>query len=139
VTGQADIEEYAVEQMNRLLTRLAFQVHRAAKTPGPGEIHDLRVSMRRFSQGLQVFSGLLPGRQVKKVRKTLKGMLRLTSEIRNRDITLEFLAAEKLAAHRPRLEKERRSYQKQFIEVVRRWSARDFSTKWRNGLSLGSL
>ena len=42
------MHDYAIEQMNRLLTTLAFQVHRAAKKPGPDEIHDLRVSIRRF-------------------------------------------------------------------------------------------
>ena len=51
MTGKTSIHDYAVEQTNRLLTTLAYQVHRAAKKPGPEEIHDLRVSVRRFSQG----------------------------------------------------------------------------------------
>ena len=52
MNNNISLHDYAVEQMNRLLTALAFQVHRAAKKPGPDEIHDLRVSVRRFSQGL---------------------------------------------------------------------------------------
>jgi len=31
VTGKTPIREYAMEQMNHLLTKLAFQVHRAGK------------------------------------------------------------------------------------------------------------
>ncbi len=130
------MHDYAVEQMNRLLTRLAFEVHRAAKKPGPDEIHDLRVSVRRFSQGLELFSDFFPKGEVKKIHRMLKRMMRVTSSIRDRDITLEFLTESQHDGHRPRLSRERSTYQRQFAEMVRRWSARDFSAKWRNGLSL---
>jgi CHAD domain-containing protein len=141
VTGQGSMHDYAVEQMNRLLTTLAFQVHRAAKKPGPDEIHDLRVSIRRFSQGLELFADFFPKWEIKKINRMLKRMMRLTSSIRDRDITLEFLAESKPAsaqhgAHQPRLAKERSAYQRQFAEMVRRWSTHDFSAKWRDGLSL---
>ena len=132
----ANIYEYALEQLNGLLTRLAFQVHRAAKKPGPDEIHDLRVSIRRFSQGLEVFDAFFPKWEVKKIRRMLKRMMRLTSSIRDRDITLEFLKETQHVAHRTRLTRERSAYLRQLAEMVRRWSARDFSAKWRNGLSL---
>lgn len=139
MTVKANIHDFGIEQMNRLLTTLAFQVHRAAKKPGPEEIHDLRVSVRRFAQGLQLFGDFFPKWEVKKIRRMLKRLMRLTSHIRDRDITLEFLAEAGHTAHRPRLEKERVAYQRQFSEMLRRWSARDFSVKWRNGLSLRSV
>ncbi len=60
MTAKSSMHDYAIEQMNRLLTTLAFQVHRAAKKPGPEEIHDLRVSIRRFSQGLRIVLRFLP-------------------------------------------------------------------------------
>jgi CHAD domain-containing protein len=136
MTNQSSIHDYAIEQMNGLLTTLAFQVHRAARKPGPDEIHDLRVSIRRFSQGLELFSAFFPKWEVKKIRRMLKRMMQTTSSIRDRDITLQFLEKWQHSPHRPRLEKERATYQRQFSEMLRRWSARDFSTKWRNGLSL---
>jgi len=139
VTSKASIHDFAIEQMNRLLTTLAYQVHRAAKKPGPDEIHDLRVSVRRFSQGLQLFAEFFPKWEVKKIRRMLKTLMRLTSQIRDRDITLVFLAERGKAVHRPRLEKERVAYQRQFSEMLRRWSAQNFSVKWRNGLSLRSI
>jgi CHAD domain-containing protein len=139
VTSKTGIHDYAVEQMNRLLTTLAFQVHRAAKKPGPDEIHDLRVSVRRFAQGLQLFGDFFPKWEVKKIRRMLKRVMRVTSAIRDRDITLEFLAESGHVTHRPRLERERSTYQRQFSEMLRRWSAQDFSAKWRSGLSLRSL
>ena len=135
----AGIHEFAVEQMNRLLTTLAFQVHRAAKKPGPDEIHDLRESIRRFTQGLLLFTGLFPKWEVKKIKRMLKGMMQVTSEVRNRDIAIEYLLEEKETTHRQRLEKERVQCQRRFAEMARRWSARDFSAKWRNGLSLRSV
>jgi CHAD domain-containing protein len=136
VTATPGIREYALDQMNHLLSRLAFQIHRAAKVPGPDEIHDVRVSIRRFSQGLLLFADFFPPWEVKKIRRRLKRMLRLTSEIRDRDITLEFLAGLKESRHRPGLVKKRLALQKEFSQMVRRWNARDFSAKWRSGLSL---
>jgi CHAD domain-containing protein len=139
VNSKTSIHDFAIEQMNRLLTTLAYQVHRAAKKPGPDEIHDLRVSVRRFSQGLELFADFFPPWEVKKIRRTLKRVMRVTSDIRDRDITLEFLKEAGHMAHQPRVQKERSAYQRQFSELLRRWSARDFSNKWRNGLSLRSV
>ena len=97
------------------------------------------MSIRRFSQGLELFSVFFPKWEIKKIRRMLKRMMRLTSSIRDRDITLEFLTesqhtSSKHGAHQPRLTKERSTYQRQFAEMVRRWSARDFSAKWRNAI-----
>ena len=130
------IRDYALDQVNHLLTRLAFQVHRAAKQRGPDEIHDVRVGIRRFSQGLAVFRDFFPPWEVKKVKKRLKRMMKLTSQIRDRDITLEFLAEMKHTTHRQRFERERAVFEREFSAMVRRWTARDFSAKWRTGLSL---
>lgn len=136
MTGNSPIREYAIEQMNQLLTSLAFQVHRAGKLPGPDEIHDVRVSIRRFAQGLILYAGFFPKWEVKKVRKRLKRMMHLTSEIRNRDIALEFLDALKEVHHRRHLVTERLALQREFTRMVTRWTGRDFSSKWRNDLSL---
>ena len=139
MTSKTSIHDYAIEQMNRLLTTLAYQVHKAAKKPGPDEIHDLRVSVRRFSQGLELFGDFFPKWEVKKIRRMLKRVMQVTSAIRDRDITLDFLKEAKHPAHQSRVEKERLVFQRQFSELLRRWSAQDFSTKWRTGLSLRSV
>jgi CHAD domain-containing protein len=136
VNAATGIRDFALDQMNHLLTRLAFEIHRAAKVPGPEEIHDVRVSIRRFSQGLLLFKDLFPPWEAKKVKRRLKRMMRLTSEIRDRDITLDFLRSVKETRHRPRLVKQRLALQKEFAQMVRRWNARDFSANWRVGLSL---
>ena len=136
MTVSEPIREFALKQVNDLLTKLAFRVHRVSTKPGPDEIHELRVSIRRFSQGLAVFREFFPSWEIKKVNKRLKRMMKLTSEIRDRDITLEFLKEMKDNTHGPRFERERAAYTRELSEMVRRWSARDFSAKWRSGLSL---
>ena len=136
MSATTGIRDFALDQMNHLLTRMTFEIHRAAKTPGPEEIHDVRVSIRRFSQALLLFDDLFPRWEVKKIKRRLKRMMRLTSEIRNRDITLEYLASVKQTRHRPRLVKQRLALQKEFAQMVARWSAREFSANWRIGLSL---
>src|SRR5581483_8570548 len=138
-SGVPGVKDYAVDRLNHLLTRLAFEAHRASKAPGADEIHDLRVSVRCFSQALTTFADFLPKWKVKKIDKRLKRMLRLTSDIRNRDIALEYLAEKHHPEHRNRLEKERLELQRQFSEMLRRWTARDFSAKWRTSLSLDTL
>ncbi len=139
VRPTSGIRDYAIEQLNHLLTSLVFQIHRAAKRPGPEEIHDVRVSIRRFSQGLLLFAKFFPNGEVKKIRRRLKRMMRLTSEIRNRDIALEFLANLKQTRHRRRLVEERLTYQREFSEMVHRWNTRDFSARWRSGLWLRNI
>lgn len=134
----AAIDVYALEQMNHLLGTLADQIHRAAKRPGPDEIHDLRVSIRRFTQGLRLFVDFFPKLEVKRIQRMLKRMMRLTSDIRDRDIALEFLGKSDAAGDRARLRKERSGSQRQFSEMLRRLSAHDFSAEWRNGLALGA-
>jgi hypothetical protein len=54
VSAAPGIRDYALDQMNHLLTRLAFQIHRAAKASEPEEIHDVRASILRFSQAAAV-------------------------------------------------------------------------------------
>jgi CHAD domain-containing protein len=139
MTVKASIHDYAFEQMNRLLAKLTDQVHRAAQTPGPDEIHDLRVSVRRFSQALELFAGFLPKKQVKEIRGMLKDLMRLTSAIRDRDITLEFLKETGHAGYVPRVEKERGTYERQFTTMLRRWTKQDVQTQWRSGLALRSV
>ena len=136
MTVTTSLRDYALEQTHRLLTRLVFQIHRAAKIPGPDKIHDVRVSIRRFSQGLELFGDLFPLREVKKIKRRLKRMLKLTSQIRDLDIALEFLAGLKQTRHRERLATKRVALETEFAEMARRWNTRDFSAKWRSGLVL---
>jgi len=139
VNRPVGIEDYAVDQLERLLKVLTARIAKAAGQPGADEIHDLRVSIRRLSQGVELFGGLFPAWDAQEILKTLKGMMRLTSEVRNRDIALDFLEKSKRRGHRLRLRRERSAYQRQFSAVVRQWRESDFTNQWRRGLPVGTV
>src|SRR5579864_8294711 len=127
MSGSSKIQDYTAEQMNHLLTTLVFQIHRAGKLPGPEEIHDVRVAIRRFSQGLELFADFYPKHTVKKIERRLKRMIKLTNHIRDRDIGLEYLARLRKNQLRRRLVGERLDYQREFARTVARWTSHDFS------------
>ena len=138
--GNPPIRDFAVQQINRLLSDLAFEAHRATRSRDPEAIHDLRVTIRRFGEALRLFPEFLPHREIKRIRKSLDRMMDVTSEIRNRDIALKYLGKERLKdpALRARLQRDRRIHEREFARTTRRWASRDFSAKWRTGLSLNS-
>lgn len=138
---ETSIRDFAVSSVDRLLTSLVFALHHAARVKDPASIHDLRVSVRRFLQSLIAFEEFFPKDEVKKIRKGLKKLMRLSSEVRNRDIALEFLptnepsspARDALCA---RLVRERTAHEQEFVALLDRWKSREFSARWRAGLSL---
>src|SRR6516162_2098998 len=88
---------YAREQAERLLGRLAFQTGRAIKSHSAESVHDLRVAIRRFAQALRVFKVCFRGKELRKIRRELKGTMSAAGEVRNHDIVLKLLAKSKSA------------------------------------------
>ncbi len=86
------IRAYAREQAKALLRRFRQQAARTAKRPEAEAVHDLRVSIRRLSQCLRVFGQFFPEGRTRKRRRGLKKIMELAAEVRNRDVTMEFLA-----------------------------------------------
>ena len=132
------MREYARLQTAVLLRRLAFQVNRASRCGDADSIHDLRVAIRRLSQCLRVFAQFFPGGSAKKVRRQLRGLMRIAGEVRDRDIAAELLAAAGVprAAVVTRLEAERRAAVHDLMLEIRRWQSQGFSRKWRSRLEL---
>ena len=64
---QSTMDQFASAQAARLLGKLAIQVRHAAKHPNEDAIHDLRVSIRRFSQCLREFRQFFTRHQTKKI------------------------------------------------------------------------
>jgi CHAD domain-containing protein len=83
--------QQAQDKARERLRVLAASLRRAAKHPGKAElIHDLRVSIRRFTQVLRVFDGLFS--HSRKMRRRLRRVMNLCGEVRNCDIAVEVLA-----------------------------------------------
>jgi CHAD domain-containing protein len=130
------IRDYAALQIDRLLTQLAKDLKHTQTRSEPDPIHDLRVSIRRFNQALRVFREFVPGAKAKPIRKALKEMMDLTSEIRNRDIAAELIADSKNKKLKQQLRKDRAAYAKRFQEVAGRWNADKVSSKWKSALQV---
>lgn len=137
--GEPTLREFARLQTAVLLRRLAFEVNRAAKNVDDAGVHDLRVTVRRFSHALRVFAQFYPGRTAKKIRRRLTDLMEAAGGVRDRDIALMLL----LEAGVPpdsglavRLASERRQAAARLAEELRRFRTGNLSRKWRNRLEL---
>ncbi len=57
------VVKFAVEHGERLLRQFVYEVSRCIKSPDAEAVHDLRVSVRRFSQALIVCCPLASDRR----------------------------------------------------------------------------
>jgi CHAD domain-containing protein len=88
----AALPRFALKQTRTALARLSARLRRAARHPkDPEAIHDLRVSIRRFTQCLVTFEGLFDPAAVKDVRKQLRKLMKRCGEVRNADIAQALL------------------------------------------------
>jgi len=133
------MREYVRERGATLLRRLAFRINRAAKLHDADSIHDLRVAIRRFDQCLRTFAAFFRSGHKKKIRRSLRKIMNLCGEIRNRDIAQDLLKAAGVAASSSistRLSSERKQAQHELREMLDRWNKRDLSRKWTAKLGL---
>src|SRR4051812_21720829 len=133
-----DTGTFAADSVTKLLQRLAFQIHHVRQNGDIEAVHDLRVAIRRFGQSLLLFKDVFAGKEVKKIRRRLKKLMKLTNEPRDCDVGIELLPDSELAGA-PSLVEELRKRRKEAMRLLlpelRRWRARKTSSKWRAALS----
>ena len=129
---------FASESVTKLLDRLAYQVNRTVHTANVEAVHDLRVSIRRFAQSLYLFKAAFAAKEVRKIRGRLNELMDLTNGPRDCDVAAALLGKGKLQVA-PALEQAIRERRKEslrsLVPALRRWSARDSSSKWRAALT----
>ena len=133
------MDQFASAQALRLLGKLAFQVRHASRRPNGEAIHDLRVSIRRFSQCVREFRQFFPRHQTKKILKQLERVMDLAAEMRNRDIAIELIGGDGNPAESvfaAELREEREEAKRKLSRALVQWRHRDFSRKWRPWLDL---
>jgi CHAD domain-containing protein len=126
--------KFTAEQTNKLLRRLAFQINRGLKSRDAAAIHDLRVSIRRFSQALVVFKPYVRGKEVRKIKQRLKRIMTPAGEVRNHDIALKLLSKSPRANSadlRSKLHGGRKESEHVLMSLLKRWTVRKSSQKWR--------
>jgi len=133
------MQQYAARQVAACLGRLAFEVRRCLRVADADAVHDLRVSIRRFTRSLRCFESLLPRPAARKIREELKPVLRQAGEVRNYDVALELLAGCGYPEDGPAitdLKQARLEQQRLLLEKIRAWEGRKFSARWRARLHL---
>lgn len=86
------LHDFVRTSLERRLKQAQKQWRRCAAKPGAGEVHDLRVSLRRFGENLWLFRRLFGRRERRQVRDELKLVMRLTGACRDADIAIESFA-----------------------------------------------
>ena len=132
--AQIETRKFALDQADRRLGRLAFQINRTLKSRDAEAVHDLRVALRRFSQVLRVFKPCFRGKEVRKIRRELKQIMDLAGDVRNCDIALKLMAKSQrrdTTGVPPKLGNLRREGERALIAFLRRWVDRKSSLKWR--------
>jgi CHAD domain-containing protein len=122
------------------LKKLDREVRRVARHPHHADvIHDLRVSIRRLKQELNVFEEWFEPKAVKRIRRDLKNLLARCAAVRNCDIAAEILGAAGCPSPPllAGLEKERKRQQEQLARMLEKWRGTDRVRKWRGDLRVG--
>ncbi len=134
-----NMRDYARGQVSLLLRQVIFELHRSPNAPSSEAVHDLRVSIRRFREVTRVFQQFFPRKELKAIRKQLRGALDLAAQVREKDIGLEFFdkaGIEASAGPRRRLADDRRKAQRRLAAALQKWSRKDVTQQWRAELEL---
>jgi CHAD domain-containing protein len=130
---------YVEQQTRTLLRRLAYQVNQTVRLGDADSVHDLRVSIRRFTQCLRIFAQFFPKGEARKIRHKLKTIMEAASEVRDYDITLDLFeeaGITRKSREAAAVDKQRKAAEKNLMDMIRRSSRDDFSRKWRTKLEI---
>jgi CHAD domain-containing protein len=133
------MRQFVQSETAALLEKFSAKLEAAADSTDAHAIHDLRVSIRRLSRCLRVFSDYYPGRSWKKVRKQLSKLMDYAGAARDCDIAIELLAEAKVPESSPliaTLQKRRQEAGEDLQKASRRWNHSDIAKKWHKKLDL---
>jgi CHAD domain-containing protein len=115
------------------LKKLDREVRNVARKPEDADsIHDLRVSIRRLMQQLEVFAEWFEAKNVKTIRRHLRKLMNRCAAVRNCDVAVEVLRAagwqgpQLLAV----LKKERRGAAGELARKLERWRSAGRVREW---------
>lgn len=134
--GQAapgNCDRYAAEKTQRLLSRLAIEISHTVKSANAGAVHDLRVAIRRFGQGLAACKSTLSSKAARQLKRRLKKLMTQAGEVRNCDVALRLLAETEPPAPAALLDLfrvRRKNAEHLLIECLKLWVERRNFTRW---------
>ncbi len=81
--------DFARVQTQDRLQRLVDCLNQVNDSAGEDEVHDLRVSIRRFKAALRVFRPEFAPRKAKKIRRSLDPVMQSAGIVRDRDVIVK--------------------------------------------------
>lgn len=96
------VREFARRETLARLERVLSEIERISVSAGEDEVHDLRVSIRRYAQAARIFGPLLPGRS-RKIAKQARVLLRAAGTVRDLDVGVDRLKKFGVAPDEPLL------------------------------------
>ena len=119
------------------LKKLEREVRNAARKPENADcIHDLRVSIRRLKQDLEVFAEWFEAENVKTIRRHLRKLMDRCAAVRNCDVAVEVLRA--AGCDEPKLlagiKKERRGAARELASKLEHWRSAGRVREWGRDL-----
>ena len=137
------IEAYARQKTSAALRQLAFRLGRATQSSDASLIIDLCTALERFDLCLFIFLRLFPRPEVKKIRRRVRKMLRLSRNVHDHDVVLAFLGqlprrlGGQISTTRGqltlynRLSQQRKLKLQSLRESIRKFHKREWSKGWR--------
>src|SRR4051812_33950274 len=92
MTAAAQTQSLTPHAVVRLLDRLVHEVNLTVRSQSVEAVHDLRVAIRRFSQGLALLKHHGWSHEIKSIRKRLDELLTAAGPVRDCDIAIKLIA-----------------------------------------------
>jgi CHAD domain-containing protein len=128
----------AAQSIDRLVSALVHQAGITARSSSIDNVHDLRVAVRRLSQALVTFRGVLPRRETKEIREKLKVLKDRAGDVRDCDMARKILdrcPVGGTAVLRGTIAVERRKAAAALRSAIRAWKAKTQVAGWRVALA----
>lgn len=134
-----DASHYGLERTGHLLEKLSAEMERSTRAPDADAVHDVRVSIRRFSQAVKVFHDFLPAREAKRIRRELRRIIDAAGAVRDRDIAAALvvrLAGPAGETLRAGVLQERAAAAAELVGLAQGWLGRGSAVQWKLQLNL---
>jgi CHAD domain-containing protein len=134
--GEHALTPYAGKQTADRLEKFEVHLDRVRRhSKDPESIHDLRVSIRRLRQCLDVFDGLFRPKRVRQMRRKLRRLMDHSAAVRDFDIGLEVLGSSHASATLVRSFRRRRSQADRDLRaLLEKWKTKNATRKWKDWL-----
>ena len=127
-----ETQQFVTRQTRRLSRQLALQINRALQSCDARAVHQVRVAIRRFSQGVAVCKPCFPAKDLRKCRRRLKKIMSAAGEVRNCDVADKFLDRWRMPHPdrlRSKLTSRREDSARVLVAELKRWTDRKLTAQ----------